>query len=230
MGHEIEKTAIERGHEIVAYINSTSDWQNCIFPDCDVAIDFSTPDKAPAIINRFFDENIAVISGTTGWNEGLAIVRQRAIHENKTFFYSSNFSIGVNIFFEVNKYLASLLSNLKSYHVNIQEVHHIHKKDAPSGTAITIAESIIDTSEKYSGWAIDHPAQNEIPISSERVGEIPGTHLIEWNSDMDTIHLKHIAHNRKGFVLGAIIAAEWVKGKKGVFDMSNLLNLGTKIE
>lgn len=223
MGHELATIAIDRGHSIVAIFNNEEDWKNNSIPDCDVVIDFSTPASAPGIVNFCFDKNIPVISGTTGWPDRVSLAMERARIEGKTFFYASNFSIGVNIFSEINKKLASFLCPLNEYKVNIHEVHHIHKKDAPSGTAITLANEIIANCNRYKDWNLNGEESGKISISSERIGEVPGTHIIEWNSPIDSIQLKHTAHSRKGFALGAIIAAEWLNGKKGVFSMKDLL-------
>ncbi len=245
MGHEIERIALERGHTIAGFYNSSTNWETAILPECDAVIDFSTPDTAPVIVNRCFELNIPVISGTTGWNDKVLLAREKAFRESKTFFYASNFSIGVNILFEVNRKLASFLCNLHDYEVSINETHHVHKKDAPSGTAITIAEGIIKACKRYESWMLyDITADTEsshetmgvkdteqqvkpvITISSERIGEVPGTHCIKWESKVDTIELKHTAHSRTGFAYGAVYAAEFIMGKTGVFGMSDLLQLG----
>lgn len=256
MGHEIERVALERGHTIAGFYDSMTDWSTEILPECDAVIDFSTPDTAPAIVNRCFELNIPVVSGTTGWNDKVIVVREKAIQESKTFFYASNFSIGVNIFFEINRKLASLLCTLDEYKAAIDETHHIHKKDAPSGTAITIAEGILKECKRYESWVLDEKRFNNveaqihgkeehnsnagliitekeqrkeeraITISSERIGEVPGTHCIKWESNVDSIELKHTAHSRAGFAYGAVYAAEWIVGKTGVFGMSDLLQLG----
>lgn len=223
MGHELEIIALERGHSIVAIFDNELDWQKNPVPQCDVAIDFSTPETAPMIIDRCFDLNIPVVSGTTGWNERRTEAIKRAFDEGKTLFYASNFSIGVNIFIEINKKLASFLCPLREYSVSIHEIHHIHKKDAPSGTAITLAEGIIDECDRYDSWVLDKDESSKVRISSERIGEVPGTHEIEWDSDIDSIQMKHTAHSRKGFALGAMIAAEWILGRTGVFGMRDLL-------
>lgn len=230
MGHEIEKIAIERGHSIVALFDNDGDWHDKTMPVCDVVINFSTPATASIIVNRCLDLDIPVVSGTTGWIDQLRIAGQRAVSEGKAFFYSSNFSLGVNIFFEINKKLASLLGPLDDYHVNIEEIHHIHKKDAPSGTAITLAEGITEAADRYNGWCMNDEEKNKVLIHSKRIGEVPGTHIITWNSEVDTIEIKHTAHSRKGFALGAVLAAEWLQGRKGFFNMSNLLESGTKID
>lgn len=223
MGHEIEAIALERGHTIVATFDNEMDWQQKAILHCDVAINFSTPDTAPLVVNRCFDLNIPVVSGTTGWNEKMLEARKRALEENKSFFYASNFSLGMNIFFEINRKLASFLCSLPEYRVTIDEIHHIHKKDSPSGTAITLAEGILAECNRYDSWEIESEKDTKIRISSERTGEVPGIHEIKWNSEVDSIQIKHTAHSRKGFAVGAVIAAEWIKGRTGVFGMSDLL-------
>lgn len=223
MGREIEAFAIERGHTIIAKFDNEMDWQQESIPQCDVAINFSTPDTAPLIVNKCFDMNIPVVSGTTGWNDKMIEAKKRAIEESKTFFYASNFSLGMNIFFEINRKLASFLCPLQDYRVNIDEIHHIHKKDSPSGTAITLAEGILEECNRYDSWEIGSNEEKKIRISSVRTGEVPGTHEIKWDSEVDSIQIKHTAHNRKGFAVGAVLAAEWIKGRIGAFGMSDLL-------
>lgn len=222
MGHEIENIALSRGHEIVAKIDLGQSWDSV--PDCDVIIDFTTAEAAPVIAQIAFNKRIAFVSGTTGWNSRLNEIKEIARSEGRTFFYASNFSIGANIFFSLNKKLASFLKNNKEYSAHIHEIHHIHKKDAPSGTAITLAEDIISESNQYSRWT-SHDNDSGLKISSERIGEIPGTHIVNWQSEVDEIEIKHTAHSRKGLALGAVIAAEWVLGKKGVFGMKDLLSI-----
>lgn len=223
MGHEIETIALERGHNIVATFNNEDDWLLNPIPDCDVAINFSTPETATAIVNRCFDFNIPIVSGTTGWNEKMLEAKKRASEEGKTFFYASNFSLGMNIFFEINRRLASFLYTLNEYSVSIEEIHHISKTDSPSGTAITLAEGIMQECDRYDSWVLGQGEDSKIGITSVRTGEVPGTHIIKWDSEVDTIQIEHTAHSRKGFALGAVLAAEWIKGRKGVFGMSDLL-------
>lgn len=225
MGHELERLAHQRGHEIVAIFDKEEDWFTKEIPSCDVAIDFSLPETAPVIVNLLLDKNIAVVSGTTGWNDKQKQVKQRVINEGKAFFTASNFSLGVNIFFELNKKLSTLLSPIPEYKASIHEIHHIHKKDAPSGTAITLAEGISAACDRYDGWSFGCESNDKIAVTSERTGEVPGTHVISWNSPVDEIQIKHTAHSRQGFALGAMIAAEWLKGRKGVYSMKDLLNL-----
>ncbi len=224
MGHEVEKAALERGHIIVGRYDSETDWNKVQMPECDVVIDFSTPENAPIIVNHCFDLNIPVVSGTTGWNELLPIYRERAVKQKKSFLYASNFSIGVNIVFAINKKLASLIGNQSNYSARIEEIHHIHKKDAPSGTAINLAQGILNNCNKYDGWLPERQEDNKITINSLRIGEIPGTHTVTWTSEIDTIELKHTAHNRSGFAIGAILAAEWLQGRNGSFSMEDVVN------
>ncbi|MBT8188668.1 MAG: 4-hydroxy-tetrahydrodipicolinate reductase [Croceitalea sp.] len=222
MGHMLEKVALARGHQIVAKIDL--DCPEVDFGLIDVAIDFSTPDAAFDNIIQCFENKVPVISGTTGWlskyDEAVASCNQ---HKG-AFIYASNFSLGVNLFFELNKQLAKMMAGLPDYKIAMEEIHHTQKLDAPSGTAITLAQGIIDHSA-YSNWTMDDANANEIKISSIREGQIPGTHSINYNSAVDSIEIKHTAHNREGFALGAMIAAEFVHGKIGVFTMKDVLNL-----
>jgi 4-hydroxy-tetrahydrodipicolinate reductase len=224
MGHEIEKIALLRGHSIIGIYQNKEDWNNTPLPQCDVVLEFTTPETAPEIINYCFDKKIPVISGTTGWNDKLTEIKEKATKEGRTFLYASNFSIGVNILFQINQKLASLFCGMEDYTVNIHETHHIHKKDTPSGTAITLAEGINRTCERYESWVLNKSEEKKIPITSERIGEVPGTHIVEWNSRYDSVQLIHTAHNRTGFALGAVLAAEWLQGKSGVFSMHDLFN------
>lgn len=232
MGHEIEAIALKRGHEIVGVFDNESDWMHNTIPSCDIVIDFSTPDSANKVVSKCLDENVPVLSGTTGWNILVAEAKQRAINEHKAFFYASNYSLGVNIFSIINNRLASLLCNFDEYNAVLKETHHIRKKDAPSGTAISLAEGIINNCNRYNGWMLKDNLNNcqnsksndKIHIQSERTGEVPGTHSIRWCSENDDIEIIHTAHNRKGFALGAVIAAEWMLNKKGYYTMTDLMN------
>ena len=209
MGQAIERIALQRGHEIILKTNSQNPADTADFSAVEVAIDFSTPDTAFSNISSALAQGIPVISGTTAWLEKQTEAEQLAMKNNTGFLYSSNFSVGVNLFFELNKKLTQLIRNHNQYQASMKEIHHVHKLDAPSGTAICLAEDI----------------QGEIHIESERIGEVPGTHIITYQSEIDTIEIKHEAHNRKGFALGAVLAAEWIKDKKGIFRMSDMLNL-----
>ncbi len=222
MGKEIEKIALERGHEIVL---KTSSQDNYDISKADVAIDFSIPEAAFSNISKCINNNIPVISGTTGWLDKYDDVVHLCKEKNGAFIYASNFSLGVNIFFELNSQLAKMMRSLEQYNVKIEEIHHTKKLDAPSGTAITLAEGIIDHSDKKE-WTLEDTKSNEvIPIKAIRTPNVPGTHTINYDSEVDTIEIKHTAHNRKGFALGAVIAAEWLQTKKGVFTMKDVLNL-----
>ena len=222
MGKMLEKIALERGHTITAKINLNTD--NIDFSEIDVAIDFSTPDAAYHNITTCFKNNTPVISGTTGWlnkfEDALVICKEN----NSGFIYASNFSLGVNLFFELNQQLAKMMAGIKEYSISLEEIHHTQKLDAPSGTAITLAEGIINNS-KYTNWKMENPESGEIPITAKRIGKTPGTHTVSYDSPVDSIEIKHTAHGREGFALGAIIAAEWIAGKTGVFTMKDVLNL-----
>jgi len=190
----------------------------------DIAIDFSTPDAAYDNISNCLKHKVPVISGTTGWLADYDKAVDLCKKEKGAFIYASNFSLGVNVFFEINEYLAKMMRQLKQYNISLEEIHHTQKLDAPSGTAITLAEGIIKHSD-YSGWQLEKSAENEIAITSKRHGNVPGTHAIDYSSNVDSISIKHTAHNREGFALGAIIAAEWLYGKTGVFSMKDVLGL-----
>ena len=223
MGKMIEQVALQRGHTISARIEI--DTKEINYTDFDVAIDFSTPEAAFQNISACFKHGIPVIAGTTGWLDKFDEA-VRICNEHKSgFIYASNFSLGVNIFFELNETLAKMMTNLEQYNVTMEEIHHTQKIDAPSGTAITLAEGIIKNSN-YEAWALEEQGTNKIPIKSIREGSIPGTHSVSYNSNIDTISIQHKAHNREGFALGAVIAAEWILGKTGIFSMKDVLNLG----
>lgn len=223
MGKMIERLALERNHEIIAKIDN--DTQEIDFSKVDVAIDFSMPSAAYGNITKCIENNVPVICGTTGWLDKYDDVVKFCKEKEGAFIYASNFSLGVNIFFELNEYLAKMMRHLSQYDIRMEEIHHTQKLDAPSGTAITLAEGIISNSD-YSGWKLDEKTKNNIPIISKRIGNTPGTHTVDYISDVDSIEIKHTAHNREGFALGAIAAAEWIIGKTGVFTMKDVLNLG----
>ncbi|MEX0291634.1 MAG: 4-hydroxy-tetrahydrodipicolinate reductase [Flavobacteriaceae bacterium] len=223
MGKMIEQIAQQRNHMITAKIDIGTTEIN--YSDFDVAIDFSTPDAAFENIRSCFENKVPVISGTTGWLDKYEEAVTLCNENGTGFIYASNFSLGVNIFFELNAYLAGMMKNLDQYSVSMQEIHHTQKLDAPSGTAITLAEGIIEKT-KYKSWNLDGDSPDSIPINSEREGQVPGTHRVFYKSDVDTITIEHLANNREGFALGAVIAAEWILGKTGVFSMRDVLNLG----
>ena len=226
MGHVIEKIALQRGHEIVLRksIEDTFDG----LENADVAIDFSAPDAAVENISTALKLGIPVISGTTGWLSEYENMVQLCKEKNTAFISSSNFSLGVNIFFELNEYLAKIMSKFDAYKVGIEEIHHTQKLDSPSGTAISLANGIIKNST-YENWTLENPMSNDIVIDAKRIENVPGTHTVSYNSNVDLIEIKHLAHNREGFALGAVIAAEWILGKKGVFTMKDVLNIGNSV-
>jgi 4-hydroxy-tetrahydrodipicolinate reductase len=223
MGQMIKQIALNRGHEIVAKIDEHT--QNIDFSSMDVAIDFSMPEAAFSNITKCLENNVPIISGTTGWLDKYQDAVTLCKSKNGAFIYASNFSLGVNIFFELNNYLAKMMQNLPEYKVSLEEIHHTQKLDAPSGTAITLAEGVISNSE-YTQWKLDDDSNNALPITSKRIGKTPGTHTVNYNNVVDSIEIKHTAHNRKGFALGAVTAAEWIIGKAGIFSMRDVLNLG----
>jgi 4-hydroxy-tetrahydrodipicolinate reductase len=223
MGKTIEQIALQRGHEIVLKID-----ENSLYYDisvADVAIDFSIPEAAFKNISTCLHNNVPIISGTTGWLDKLPEAIELCQEKNGAFIYASNFSLGVNIFFELNAHLAKMMRNLEQYAISIEEIHHTKKLDTPSGTAITLAEGIIENSDKKS-WALGVTnKENEIPITAKRIDDVPGIHKVEYKSAVDTLEIKHTAHSREGFALGAVIAAEWLVGKTGVFTMKDVLGL-----
>jgi 4-hydroxy-tetrahydrodipicolinate reductase len=223
MGRMIEQLAVERGHQIVAKIDI--DTTDIDFSTMDVAIDFSMPSTAYGNIRECIQNNVPIISGTTGWLDSYDEAVELCNNHKGAFIYASNFSLGVNVFFELNAYLAKMMKNLEQYKVSMEEIHHTQKLDAPSGTAITLADDIIENS-RYKDWKLNKADENEISIISKRIGDVPGTHTVDYESIVDSIEIKHTAHNRKGFALGAVIAAEWIIGKTGVFSMKDVLNLG----
>ena len=220
MGKEIEKISIERGHSI-SIIKDKNDTVTSI-DNVDVAINFSTPDSAVDNIKLALNSSVPIICGTTGWLDDYEKIVEFSKKTNTSFLYSSNYSLGVNLFFDLNKKLAKLISSHKDYELKISETHHTEKLDKPSGTAITIAEDIISNS-KYLSWTFEKNNTSEIEIESLRKANVPGTHSVTYSSEIDSIEIKHSAHNRKGFALGAVVAAEWIIDKKGVFNMSDVI-------
>ena len=229
MGHIIEQIAVKRGHSIVSTIdiNNLDDFSSEAFRSADVAIEFTTPATAYDNIRRCFAAGISVVSGTTGWKQRLEEIKMQCEKEGKTFFYASNFSIGVNIFFALNNYLAKLMNNFPAYDVDMTEIHHVHKLDAPSGTAITLAEGIFDKIDRKKTWRLAQETvtnnPDELTIRALREGEVTGIHEIRYDSADDSIMIKHEAKNRAGFALGAVLAAEFTVGKKGFLQMKDLL-------
>lgn len=222
MGQTIERIAIERGHEIVLKKDEFNTYEG--LSNADVAIDFSIPAVAVDNISSCFHANVPVVSGTTGWLDRYEEMVSLCAEKKGAFLSSSNFSLGVNIFFELNDYLAKMMSKFDTYKVEMEEIHHTQKLDAPSGTAISLAKGVIENSN-YTNWTLENPKANEIHIEALRIGNVPGTHTVTYKSEVDEIEIKHTAHNRDGFALGAVIAAEWIVGKQGVFAMKDVLNL-----
>ncbi|MFC5046369.1 4-hydroxy-tetrahydrodipicolinate reductase [Aquimarina hainanensis] len=222
MGKTIEKIALERGHSIVLKVDKED--TNYDISVADVAIDFSIPSAAVNNITTCINAGVPVVSGTTGWLDQYNDILQLCKEKKGSFIYASNFSLGVNLFFELNKKLAQMISPIKEYDVSMEEIHHTQKLDAPSGTAITLAEGVIEHSAK-TAWKLDEGDINTIPITAVREADVPGTHSIAYTSEVDTIEIKHTAHNRHGFALGAVVASEWLHGKTGVFSMKDVLGL-----
>ena len=226
MGKEIEQIALQRGHEIVLKIKGTEEYD---ISKVDIAIDFSVPNAALSNIVSCFRNNVPVISGTTGWLDDFDKAIDVCKENNGSFIYASNFSIGVNIFFELNKQLAKIMNSQEEYSINVEEIHHTKKLDTPSGTAITLAEGIINNTSKRDWQLKKRQTQinaETILIEAKRILDVPGTHIISYESQIDSIEIKHTAHNRKGFALGAIIAAEWLNNKIGIYTMKDVLNIG----
>ena len=227
MGKTIEQIALQRGHQIVSIIdiNNTADFDSEAFRSADVAIEFTTPATALGNYMRCFEANVPVVSGTTGWLWHLEEVKAAREQAGKTFFDASNCRVGVNIFFALNRYLAKIMNGFPAYDVRMTEVHHIHKLDAPSGTAITLAEGILGNVERKERWTLETAEQpTDLPIHAIREGEVPGIHEIIYESEADTISIKHDAKSRAGFALGAVIAAEFTAGKKGFLGMNDLFH------
>ena len=222
MGKMIDRLASGRGHQVVARIEGPAG--EIPFDQMDVAIDFSQPEAAVENISRCLRNGVPVISGTTGWLVDFDLVTELCKAQDGAFLYASNFSLGVNLFFELNRHLSRLMTGVPGYSVQMTEIHHSGKKDAPSGTAISLAEGIIANSD-YQSWSLGENGPGNIPILSERTGDVPGTHRVAYDSGVDRIEIRHTAHNREGFAMGALMAAEWLVGKKGVFTMKDVLNL-----
>ena len=222
MGQVIEKIALQRGHEIVVRKSIGDSFDG--LENATVAIEFSAPDAAVENISAALNLGIPVISGTTGWLHDYDKMVQLCNEKNSAFISSSNFSLGVNIFFELNAYLAKIMSKFEDYKVGIEEIHHTQKLDAPSGTAISLAKGIIENSD-YNNWTLENPKSDAILIDAKRIENVPGTHTVSYNSNVDLIEIKHLAHNREGFALGAVIAAEWIVGKHGVYTMKDVLEI-----
>lgn len=227
MGKAIEEIAISRGHSVVVKFNSQNPLESSQLRTTDVAIEFSQPDLALKHIKLCADGQIPIVVGTTAWEEHLPEIINHIDKREASLIYSSNFSIGVNLFFEMNKHLARLMNDKTDYVASITEIHHTHKIDSPSGTAVTLAKDLISNHPTYSSWKLTGQSENmeksDLPISAIREENVPGTHLISYTSEIDTLTIEHQAHNRKGFALGAVIAAEFIHKKQGVYTMSDIL-------
>ena len=221
MGKIIAEIAEKKGHEIVARLNESPTLENLNNPD--VAIEFSNPEVAFTNIKFCLEHHIPVISGTTGWLDQKSAIEKIATENNTAFLYGSNFSLGVNLFFALNEKLAALMKNFGEYKIQLEEIHHTQKKDAPSGTAISLAEGIIKNNPQFDSWKLEETNGKELGIFALRQDEVPGTHSVFYRSDVDEIEIKHTAFNRNGFAIGAVIAAEWIQGKKGNFSMKDVL-------
>ena len=221
MGKIIDEIATQRNHEIVATLNESPNSEN--LNNADVVIEFSNPEVAFNNIKTCLENKIPVICGTTGWLDQKPEIEKIAAENNTAFLYGSNFSLGVNLFFALNEKLADLMKNFPDYNIQLEEIHHIHKKDAPSGTAISLAEGIIKNNQRFEGWKLDETKEKELGILAIREDEVPGTHSVFYKSSVDEIEIKHTAYSRNGFALGAVIAAEWIQGKTGNFSMKDVL-------
>ena len=227
MGHTIERVAMSRGHEIVCIVDvdSQENFETDSFASADVAIEFTSPSSAVSNIRKAWKADVPVVSGTTGWHDELPALKSELLREDKGLFWSSNYSIGVNLFMEVNRQLASMMNKYESYAIRMSETHHIHKLDAPSGTAITLAEDILERVDRVQGWMLGGEVGTpNIPIESIREGEVPGIHTVTYESDVDNIMISHSAKSREGLALGAVLAAEFMQGKKGYYTMRDMLS------
>lgn len=226
MGEEIHRLALKRNHEIVAIFNNLEDWEGdaARLREAEIAFEFSTPDSVVENIYHCFEHHIPVIVGTTGWLDDFEEVVGKCKEQQQTLLYSPNFTIGVNLFFELNRFLARLMSKWENYEISIEETHHVHKLDSPSGTAIVLANDIIRNTERKEKW-VKELSENpdELGIRSVRLENVPGTHVVKYDSEMDSIEIIHTAKSRKGFALGAILCGEWLIGKTGFYEMKDFL-------
>lgn len=225
MGKEIEGIALQRGHTIVLKVDETnsSTFTNEDLKKAEVAIEFSTPHTVIDNIKKCFAAQVPIVVGTTGWYDEFEMIEELCLQKNSALFHATNFSLGVNLFFKVNSYLAELMNKYDNYNVEMEEIHHIHKLDKPSGTAISLANQVLEKIERKINWSITDHHPETLFIKDVREGEVPGTHIIKYSSAVDDIEIMHKAHNRKGFAMGAVIAAEYLNGKKGIFTMNDLI-------
>lgn len=227
MGKEIEKVALEKGHTIVLKITSkNSEFSTKDLQDADVAIEFSTPEFAIQNIKKCFEANTPIVVGTTGWYESFDDIKRLCLDQNQSLVHATNFSIGVNLFFKLNEQLAKLMESHPAYNIEVEEIHHTQKLDAPSGTGISIAEQIIENNASKEKWVNYSSADvKELGIVSKRIDDVPGTHSVYYKSTTDEIEIKHTAHNRSGFAGGAVLAAEWIaRNKNGIYTMNDVLS------
>jgi 4-hydroxy-tetrahydrodipicolinate reductase len=224
MGKAIELIALERGHEIAARINSQLPLDHVNWASVDVCIEFSQPALAPGHITYCANKQIPIVVGTTAWQEHLDQVTNEVLNADSALLYASNFSVGVNLFFELNRQLAQLMKNHSDYQIKASETHHVQKLDSPSGTAVSLLDDILQINPNYNSWSLDNVTQTqEIPVEAIRIPDVPGTHEISYNSEIDTIRIEHIAHSRKGFAIGAVLAAEFIYQRKGIYTMAAVL-------
>jgi 4-hydroxy-tetrahydrodipicolinate reductase len=229
MGREIEKHAVAAGDNVVVVIDNPQDWdeKHDALKQADVAIEFTSPAVVTGNLLKLMDLNIPVVTGTTGWSEKLQEISEYCQKSNAGLFYASNFSVGVNLFFALNRYLAHLMKDYPGYSASLSEIHHVQKLDSPSGTAITMLNELQDIHPDINGWKLveEGPEAGQIPVTALRIAGVTGTHELTWDSPIDSIMIRHTAHNREGFAKGALMAAQWLYGKKGVFTMNDLLKL-----
>lgn len=223
MGKAIEEIALERGHEISAKIDSSVELNSIDWSKIDVCIEFTRPELAIKHIKYCTDRQVPIVVGTTAWQNELSMIKQYVRANNGALLYASNFSVGVNLFFELNRQLARLMKAHTDYQISVEETHHIQKLDAPSGTAVSLLEDILQNNEQYDGWSLEPTNEQQIAVKAHREPNVPGTHQICYDSAIDSIKIEHIAHNRKGFALGALIAAEFLYQRKGIYTMSDVL-------
>lgn len=223
MGKAIETIALEKGHSISAKINSQTDLASVNWSDVDVCIEFTRPELALKHIAFCAQKQIPIVVGTTAWNQHLNEAKALIAQHNSALLYASNFSVGVNLFFELNRQLAHLMQGQTAYQIKLEETHHVQKLDAPSGTAVSLLEDILQINPHYNSWSLNANESDQIHVLAHRIPDVPGTHQINYESEIDTLRIEHIAHNRKGFALGAVLAAEFLYQRKGIFTMSDVL-------
>lgn len=225
MGKAIEQIALERGHVISAKINSSTPLESVDWSTVDVCIEFTQPQLALKHIAYCAQRKVPIVVGTTAWLSDLPEAKAHIENHDAALLHASNFSIGVNLFFELNKHLAKIMSSYPDYRISLEETHHVQKLDAPSGTAVSLLQDILDVNPHYESWSLAANQKQQISVSAHRMPDVPGTHEVRYDSSIDTIKIEHIAHNRKGFALGAVLAAEFLKGRKGYYQMSDVLNI-----